>query len=144
MERASNIPSFTTPDINKERGEIERISMEVFGDQNTQDFFSGFLEVAKTAPLVELSDDIWSRLENTDSYDIPRQGWAIVEEHAVGGHPDHPRDWQFYKTLYEQNGVIEAPMILKKGDLYHLVSGNTRLMVARSLGITPKVLLVEL
>ncbi|MDO8469676.1 MAG: hypothetical protein Q7S84_01470 [bacterium] len=134
---------FIVPDVSRERGEIERVAVEVFGAQDTGEFFSRFLEAAKTAPLVELSEDIWSRLENTDSYDIPPKDWPLVKEHAVEGHPDHPRDWRFYKTRYEQGGPIEVPIIVKKGDAFHLVSGNTRLMVARAMGKVPKVLIVE-
>ncbi len=132
------------PVIERETGEIERVGEEVFGNINKEEFLAHFLKVAKTSSLVELSEDLWEKLENTDSYDIPLNDWSLVEEHAVGGHPDHPRDWRWYKKLCEEGDSIEAPIVVKKGNLLHLVSGNTRLMVARVLGLTPKVLLVEL
>ncbi len=147
MEKIPNIPTFVVPNLERERGEIRRVAQEVFDlndPEKIRQFGIQFLEAAKTAPLVELSEDIWSKLQNTDSYGIPSQDWSLVEEHAVGGHPDSPRDWQFYKARCEQGDPVDAPTILKTGETYHLVSGNTRLMVARALGITPKVLLVEL
>ena len=138
------MPNFIMPVVEREAGEIARVGEEVFGDKNARQFIKRFLEVAKTSPLIELSEDLWEKLENTDSYDIPPNDWSLVEKHAVEGHPDHPRDWQFYKKFYEEGGSVEAPMVVKKGNLLHLVSGNTRLMVARALGVTPKVLLIEL
>ena len=147
MERIRNQPTFVTPEIEKEKGEIERVSREVFGNQDaqgTKNFFSQFLEAAKIAPLIELSEEMWGQLENTDSYDIALEDWSDVEGHAVAGHANHPRDWQLLKAQYEEGASIEAPIVLKTKDVLHLVSGNTRLMVARALKIIPKVLLVEL
>ena len=40
-------------------------------------------------------------------------------------------------------GDYGRPMILKFGDRYHLVAGNTRLCTAAALGMTPKVLIAE-
>ena len=121
--------------------------MELFGNpdkQATENFFLRFSAVARTSPLVDLSEDMWKQLENTDSYDISSKNWALVEEHAVAGHMDRPRDWRTLKTQFEDGASIEAPIVLKTKGILHLVSGNTRLMIARALGITPKVLLVEL
>ncbi|MDO8496339.1 MAG: hypothetical protein Q7S43_02830 [bacterium] len=144
MEKIINGPNFIMPIIERETGEIERVGEEVFGNRNKEEFLAHFLKVAKTSSLVELSEDLWEKLENTDSHDIPLNDWSLVEEHAVNGNPNHPRDWQLCKKLYEEGDSIEAPIVVKKGNLLHLVSGNTRLMVARALGLTPKVLLVEL
>jgi hypothetical protein len=147
MEKIPTNPSFINPDLAKERGEIGRVAQEVFSIEDPDEirkFGERFLEAAKTAPLVELSEEMWSQLENTDSYGIPSQDWAVVEDHAVVGHADHPRDWESLKRQYEQGASIEAPVIVKTNDTLHLVAGNTRLMVARALGITPNVLLVKI
>ena len=143
-EGAPNTPTFIVPALERERGEVERVAEEVFGKKDTEQFVMRFFEIARSAPLVDLSEDMWSRLENTDSYGISPRDWSYVNECAVMGHPDHPRDWRGYKTRYEKGNFIEAPTVMKTKNMLHLVSGNTRLMVARALGITPKVLLVEL
>jgi hypothetical protein len=36
------------------------------------------------------------------------------------------------------------PLILKFGDRYHLVAGNTRLCTAAALGIKPRVIIAEI
>ena len=137
-------PNWISPDLQKERGEIERVSLEVFQEQDTNKFFSQFLKASKEAKLIEISEDMWQQLENTDSFEISSQDWDTVRIHAEDEHPDHPRDWKYYKTIYEQGGTVETPTVVKRDDRLHLVAGNTRLMVARALGIKPKVLLVEL
>lgn len=42
-----------------------------------------------------------------------------------------------------QNGNIEYPIVGKFGDKYDLISGNTRIAVLRSMGINPKVLVIN-
>lgn len=144
MERIPQGPVFLFPDVEKERGEIERVAGEVFGEKDARDFFQRFSDAARSATLEDLSEDMWRRLLNTDSHDIPLAGWSDVEACAVEGHADHPRDWQALRSSYEQGASIEAPIVMNAGGTLHLVAGNTRLMVARALGVTPKVLLVEL
>lgn len=135
--------NFIFPEVNREIGEITRVA-ETFGKEDPEQFTKQFLEKAKTSPLIELSEEMWSQLENTDSYDISPNDWSSVEHHAVEGHPDQPRDWRFYKAKMESGEEVASPIIFKQGDTLHLVAGNTRLMVARALGIIPKALLVEL
>jgi hypothetical protein len=43
-----------------------------------------------------------------------------------------------------KNGDYRPPIILKFGNRYHLVAGNTRLCTAAALGINPKVIIGEL
>lgn len=79
-------------------------------------------------------------MENTDSLDIEYDDWGTVAMHASQGN----RDWESLKLKMESEGEIDAPIILRKGGTLHLVSGNTRLMVARALGKTPKVVIVDM
>jgi hypothetical protein len=43
-----------------------------------------------------------------------------------------------------KSGDYPRPMILKYGDRYHLVAGNTRLCTAAALGMKPQVLIAEI
>ncbi len=144
MEHITNppYPKFVFPRVERESGEIERVAA-VF-DHDPKEFGPAFCEVAERTDLVELSEDVWSHLENTDSFGIKVGDWNAVQEHAVDGHPEHHRDWNFHKTTMESGGDVEASIICKSGGIYHLVSGNTRLMVARALGVTPHVLIVDM
>lgn len=53
------------------------------------------------------------------------------------------RDWQSIKSGVERGQAYDAPIVMKYRDTYHLVSGNTRLMVAKALGRKPQVWLFE-
>jgi len=55
-ERATK-PNFVIPKVAEEKGEIKRVSMELFGNpdkQATENFFLRFSAVARTSPLVDL------------------------------------------------------------------------------------------
>lgn len=127
---------FRFPDIESEAGEFERVASEFGYDSSVLMF------LARDGQMVSLDNDLWSRLENTDSNDFELGGWEAVHDHS---NPDgeHKRDWESLRSKIESGTVLDAPIIMKFGDRYHLVSGNTRLMVCKAKGITPTVLLFE-
>ncbi len=140
MEITENIKEyFTFPSIENEIGEIERVAEE-YAKDDPQAFVSKFVEVAKAGQLVELTDEEWNNLENTDSLDVKAGDWERVNYHAS----EVNRDWQSLKEKIVQGETLDAPIIVKIGGVLHLVSGNTRLMVARAADIKPKVLIVDM
>lgn len=136
---------FTLPTIESERGEIERVA-QTFSSQNQEEFVRIFKEKAQEAELVNLTEDMWSVLENTDSFDIAHDDWEQVAEHVnhTNRETGADRSWEDLRLKIEQGLELEAPIVLKHSGRLHLVSGNTRLMVARALGKLPKILLVEM
>jgi cytidyltransferase-like protein len=116
--------------VTKEESEIERTAQE----------FNIPLEDLKYAftagGMVILSDDIWSKLENTDSYDIKSLKDAIRLAKKYG------KNWEPTYNAIKSGKTIDPPMILNYDKTkYYLVGGNTRLMFYKALGITPKALL---
>lgn len=149
MEGLSNIESkevsFVFPSVDKERGEIWRVAQK-YNPNHPELLAQQFYEKVQESILVNLTEDMWSVLDNTDSFDISLADWD-----QVAAHVDHTnretgaaRNWQDLRQKMEQGQGIDAPIVLRYQDELHLVSGNTRLMVARALGKTPKILLVEL
>ena len=132
-------PNFIFPDLRYEMGEIERTA-KLFASEHVKDFMKKFVEQAQESELIDLTEDIWKDLENTDSFDITKHDWEQVAEYSefVG------RDWQTKRDLIQNGTPVHAPVILKKGNVYHKIAGNTRLMVARALGVVPKVLIVDM
>ena len=145
FENKSQQENFIFPVLDNEKGEILRVA-EQYAPENERDFVSKFLEAYKKAKLVDLNNDIWSKLENTDSFDIPVGGFDKIEEQIsyTNQETDATRDWQDIKEKMEQGKELDAPMILKYDNSFHLISGNTRLMIARALGKTPKALIIEI
>lgn len=129
------------PSLEPEMGEILRVA-EKFS--NTSEHESAITEKLKNGiqngVLVGLADDLWSKLENTDSWKIGMGNFALVRSFAE----EYGRDDQKLLEAMRQGKSMEAPVILQFGDTLHLVSGNTRLMLAKALGKTPKVIIVHI
>jgi cytidyltransferase-like protein len=124
--------TFTTY-VAKEESEIERAA---------EDFNIPLedLKYAFTAGgMIILTDDIWSKLKNTDSYDIKSL------EDAVKLAKEYGKDWKPTLDAIKNGDTIDPPMILNYDkDKYYLVGGNTRLMFYKALDKNPKVLLATI
>ena len=133
---------FVFPSFKHEEGEIERVQAHF--QINTENFVQKFLERALQEKLVKLTDDVWDTLENTDSNpsNLARGDWDAVAEHC-NAH-EVKRDWQSLKTKMQGGIQLDAPVIARRGRVLHLLSGNTRLMIARALGKRPEVLIVDI
>jgi cytidyltransferase-like protein len=119
--------------VAREEDEIER----------TADVFNIPLEDLKYAftagSMVILSDDIWSKLENSDSYEVTSLDGAIKLAKQYG------KDWKPTLDAIKNGTIVDPPMILNYDKTrYYLVSGNTRLMFCKALDIEPKILLATL
>ena len=135
--------AFVQPNIEAEKGEIERVA-SVFATDNPEAFVSDFLERAQSATLEPLAEGDWQKLENTDSFDISVGDWSAIEYHAVGRNPDAPRDWEALRVRAQNGEALDAPIVAEVDGILYLVSGNTRLMVSRAMGVTPMVLIVKM
>jgi cytidyltransferase-like protein len=87
--------------------------------------------------MVVLSDDVWSKLENSDSYSVNSLEDAIKLANKYG------KDWKStLDAIKDDDAVVSPPMVLNYDkDKYYLVAGNTRLMFSKALGKIPKVLM---
>jgi hypothetical protein len=81
---------------------------------------------------VTLTDEMWSRLENTDSYDIDSEEEAIKLAQYYG---------KDYKSILSAEKTPPALILQYSPNKYYLIGGNTRLMFARAKGINPQVIL---
>ncbi|MFM7088371.1 MAG: J domain-containing protein [Candidatus Paceibacterota bacterium] len=137
--------SFIFPNIKSEIGEIERIA-NLYSPENPKEFMMKFFETAKDSKLVTLSEELWSKLENTDSYDINKNDWGTVAEHTnyYNKETGSNRNWSDLREKIENGTPVDAPIILDHLGTLHLVSGNTRLMVTRATGKKPLVLIVKI
>jgi hypothetical protein len=79
-------------------------------------------------------------LENTECNTIKKGEMKKVIALAKKYNKQNPLELK--KAL--ESGDYKRPLILKFGDRYHLVAGNTRLCTAMAMGIKPKVLIGEI
>lgn len=121
------------PDLQEEIEEIERTAVDLDIDA------SKLFEDAKKGKIIDLSDDIWSKLDNTDSWDIK----SIEDARVLAD--EYDKDIESLIRGFESGKAsIPTPIVLKRQEGgYYLIAGNTRLMVARAFGMIPKIYLVE-
>jgi hypothetical protein len=126
--------------INDEMDEIERAVQDLNRNENIETSVKDVANLFNHSSETILTSDIWSKLENTESNQIHKGEINKVIALAK----------QYNKTspLKLKNAILNnkynPPLILKFGDRYHLVAGNTRLCTAAAMGVNPKVLIAEL
>ena len=111
-----------------------------FRDEGIEVSVNQLLDAFEKAKEVRIPDDVWSKLENTESNQIKKGEINKVIALAKQYNKQHPKELK--KALL--SGDYRRPLILKFGDRYHLVAGNTRLCTAAALGINPQVLIGEI
>lgn len=118
------------PDIEGEREEFQRAADEL--GVSVEDI----LTAIPHAQAVPLSETMWQRMMNTDS-------WATdTVEKAVEYARRYDKDIR--DILLGFGGDMDCPIVLLlPGNVPMLVGGNTRLMTFRGLGIRPMVLMVD-
>ena len=117
------------PIIKAESGEIERTAEDLGLPYDV--VYDSFVNGKE----VTLNNDIWARLENTDSYDINS------EEEAIELAKQYGKDIQ---SILAAKKTPPALILQYAPNKYYLVGGNTRLMVARVKGINPQVILATI
>lgn len=127
----SNEHKFSVPSFEEESGEFDRYD---FMPEDLKKLKSQF----KEANLKPLSNSIWSKLNNTDSWEV--KGLDDLKKFAE----QYGRNWESIVDAYRSGTPIPAPIVLHKDGSYELIAGNTRLMAAKALNKTPKVLMLNL
>jgi hypothetical protein len=123
-----------------EMDEIERVAQDLSRDDKYETSVKEILNVFKKSKETKLDDKIWKKLENTESNEIEKGDMSKVVKLAKKYHKSSPLK---LKDAI-MSGDYRPPLILKFGNRYHLVAGNTRLCTAAAMGVNPKVIIGEL
>jgi hypothetical protein len=124
-------PKFIYPNIEDELLEIESAALEYDLDK---------YELTKSAykgRLSALNPTIWSKLKNTDSWQI-----GLSQEDVRRNASFRGKDVETTNRIIsgmKSSQTFYAPIILKYRDEFYCVAGNTRLMTAMSLKVVPSV-----
>ncbi len=123
--------NWVKPSSFEEKGELKRVSSEE--DIDLDELIKSF----ENGKVVNLTNNDWQHLENTDSYNI--ENIEDVENLAN----EYGKDWKSILNAFKNNSKLPTPIILiRKDNTSTLIGGNTRLMIAKALKIQPKVLAV--
>lgn len=125
--------------INDEIEEIER-TVEDLSRKGIETSVDDVVDAFRKGVEIEIPFEVWGKLENTHSNQIKMGEMDKVRKIAKEFNKTNPT--KLAKAL--MGGTYDRPMILKFGDRYYLVAGNTRLSTAAALGMTPMVLIGEI
>lgn len=123
-----------------EMDEFERAVQDLSRNEGIDTSVEDVVNSFTRAKEVTLTNDIWSKLENTESNEIKKGEMKKVVDLAKKYNKTKPVELR--KILL--SGDYRRPLIIKFGDRYHLVAGNTRLCTAAALGVKPKVLIGQI
>ena len=126
--------------FNDEMAEFERTTQDLTRDEGLDISVDKIINSFLNSKEITLNDKVWSKLENTESNKIKKGELKKVIDIAKKYNKSSPKELS--KAI--KSGDYKRPLILKFGDRYHLVAGNTRLCTAAALGIKPKVLIGEI
>ena len=120
--------------------ELERASQDLARDEGIDVSVDDLLNAFKIANEVEIPTEVWENLENTESNQIEKGEMSKVVKLAKKYNKSSPKELR--KALV--SGEYNRPLIVKFGNRYHLVAGNTRLCTAAALGIKPQVIIAKI
>jgi hypothetical protein len=124
--------------VNSEIDEIQRVVQHLNREEDIDISVDDLTELFINSEETTLTDDIWEKLENTESNEVNKGDFKTVIDIAKTYNKTDPK--LLSKSL--KKGDYKRPLIVSFNDRYHLVAGNTRLSTAASLGINPKVHIV--
>lgn len=126
-------PQWQKPALSFELGEIERTARELGID--LQSLVAAFAH----GKLGELKSGDWERMKNCDSHDT---SWTLEE---VREHLKEKRDFKRIEQGIKAGHSLPAPVVLYRADEPpYLISGNSRLLGCRALGLRPTVFAVHI
>ena len=123
-----------------EMDEIERAAQDLSRDNKVETSVKEILNAFKNAKETKLENKVWNKLENTESNKIKKGEMGKVIDLAKKYNKSSPL--KLKKAI--MSGDYRPPLILKFGNRYHLVAGNTRLCTAAAMGEIPKVMIGKL
>lgn len=138
------------PNLRNEVGEIQRVLQTFLEIEPSKENILKLVASLEASPIIELTDELWSKLENTESYYEVQKGdfeavENIIKEHNEELPEERKRSVESIINGFHNNNPMEVPTIIENEEgRLHLISGNTRLMTARALGIRPQVIIAKL
>jgi hypothetical protein len=128
------------PDLEGEMDELQRAVQDLSRDENINISVEQLVKAFNNSNEETLTNDIWGKLENTESNEIQKGDTNSVMKIAKMYNKTSPKI--LAKAIMK--GEYNRPLILKLGDRYILVAGNTRLSTAAAIGVSPKVFIAKI
>jgi hypothetical protein len=128
------------PDLKGEMDELQRVVQDLSRDENIETTVKELVNAFNDSTEEPISDEVWGKLENTESNEIEKGDMKAVYKIAKTYNKTNPQKL----SQSFADGDYKRPLIVQFGDRYHLVAGNTRLCTAAALGIKPNVFIAKI
>lgn len=128
------------PDLKGEMDELQRVVQDLSRDENVETTVKELVGAFNNSTEEPISDEVWGKLENTESNEIEKGNMKAVYKIAKTYNKTNPQKL----SQSFADGDYKRPLIVQFGDRYHLVAGNTRLCTAAALGIKPNVFIAKI
>jgi hypothetical protein len=128
------------PNLKGEMDELQRVVQDLSRDENIEMTVDELVDAFNNSNEETISNDIWKKLENTESNEIEKGDMKAVYKIAKTYNKTNPQ--KLAQSFAD--GDYSRPLIVQFGDRYHLVAGNTRLCTAAALGIKPNVFIAKI
>jgi len=128
------------PDIEGEMDELQRFSQELNRDEGIEVSVDEVIESLENSEEQTLTNDLWIKLENTESNQVEEGDWKTVNKIARDYKKTSP------KVLKKEieSGEYKRPLVAKLGDRLILMAGNTRLCTAAAMGVNLNVFIANI
>lgn len=131
--------SFIKVPFKDEKEEFIRTVKEFSSEEDFDENLNLLKKLYKNAEPQVLDKKHWKEMENTDSWKTTTR--KKIEKAIVDN--NEPRNIDAVIDEFKSK-TIRCPIVLEKEDgVYYLIGGNTRLMVAKLLGIIPKIVVLK-
>lgn len=138
LEEYINTPH--KPDVKGEMDEIQRVVQDIDRIDGVITDVESVIKAFNKSEEETLTDEMWEKLEHTESNTIEKGDWDKVNDIASRFNKTSPEKLKKAITSDEYN----RPLIIQFGERYRLVAGNTRLCTAAAMGISPKVFIARI
>lgn len=121
--------------------EAEESDFEMLADQ-LDISLDKIKEAFDEGELKRLMPSVWDKLKNCDCKKANSfKDIVDLSQKLQKKNPDYKSNWKQFKKDFKNNKPVKAPIVMKYGDDYYLVAGNTRLMVAKLMDVSPAIYL---
>ena len=125
-------------------GEILKVEPDLMSRDEMDKYIDDIPVQYNKAKVEPLTDEEWSKLENTDSWGINSEDELYDVIHGMWGRSKE-RISKYSIEPIKNGGVVETPIIVySEGNPPYLVAGNTRLSACKVFGVRPMVTKVYL
>jgi len=119
--------------------DVLKVNFDDLSEEEIEDIKNKIYNIYENSKIETLTDEEWSKMENTDSWNIKTMDDLYDVINGYWGRSKERIDTYSINPI-KNGGTVETPIVAyAEGHPPYLIGGNTRLSACRVLGVIPKV-----